>query len=100
MLVKKDIAKALSEETGFTIKDCEAVLSAEREVFIKLLAQGESIKPFNGLTIVNTMVEAHERVMPDDKRTILVPARPKIKARISEHFKRDFYAAYEAEQTE
>lgn len=40
----RDIARAVSEETGFTIADIEAVMRAEDVIIARAISQGYSIK--------------------------------------------------------
>lgn len=88
-MTREDFARAVSTETGFTIKDVKAVLGAIRKVLVEELKKQETVKFIDGITFESSMTEEYEMKSPRTGETLVVPARIKPRCKFGTTLKRD-----------
>lgn len=88
-MVKKELLKAMSEETGFSQKDCEVFLNGFQEVVKTAVFENREdvkISGFGNFSLRKT--EAREGKIPSTGETSMFPASENLKFKASSTLKR------------
>lgn len=89
MITRKDFARQVSAKTGFTIKDIETVMAAQREAIVEGVRNKETVKAFDGIWFQGVDVPARTVKAPSTGEMVDVPAKIKARAKFGTSFKAD-----------
>ncbi len=86
-MTKAEIIKETAMRTGFSQRDIKTAVDAMWDVTLAFLATGETVKPFNGLTLERVYKEERTARNPQTGETIIVPAKYSVKCKVGKKLK-------------
>lgn len=77
---KKDFARILSAKSGYTIKDCEAIITALRPAIVEMCKEENEVT-LGGIKIQSYVSEPCVRKNPATGEDVQVPSRMRLKVK-------------------
>lgn len=96
-MVKKDFARILSTKSGYTIKDCEAIITALRPAIVEMCKEENEVT-LGGIKIQSYVSEPKVGRDPRTGERIDVPSKMRLKVRPIPSLKNEIIDNYASQE--